>query len=91
MTPPTDPRQALPPWRTDPAIAAAIAMTALGLSVITTVLTTLNFGLREIRQDNAANNRALNSRLDATQQRIDSVSSPHFHTHEVTHGHPEAP
>ena len=72
-------------------LAAVIAMTALAVSFLSILLSTLNFGLREIRQDNAANNRALNSRLDATQQRIDSVSSPRFHTHEVTHGHPEAP
>lgn len=53
------------PWSTDTAIGIAIGMTALGVSFTALVTTKIDNGLREIRQDLAAHNRAADARLDA--------------------------
>ena len=66
-------------------------MLALGLSLFTVLLTTLNFGLREIRQENSANNRALNGRVDTVNTRIDSHLSPDSSYDQASHSQGEAP
>ena len=63
-------------WGSDPAVAAAISMAALGLSLMAMFLTVFLGQFRELRQENAAHNRSLDARLDAAHSRIDTMNTP---------------
>ena len=51
-------------------------MAALGLSFLAMLLTVFLGQFRELRQENAAHNRALDTRLDAAHSWIDNVATP---------------
>ena len=69
------PRRQPRTWGSDPVVASAISMAALGLSFLAMLLTIFLGQFRELRQENAAHSRALDARLDAAHSRIDQVTT----------------